>query len=134
MCLKNLCVSILLLSLTGVCVAASSVVPTTTLSAQKASNSSAAKTFVTQSNGNSGAANVSKVDVHSLLYSGANTKIYAHLMLWFGGSNHMNVGYNSNDATQVQRQIKDMISRGIDGVIIDWYGPNNSIDDATKLV
>jgi hypothetical protein len=27
-----------------------------------------------------------------------------------------------------------MISRGIDGVIIDWYGPNNSIDQATKLV
>lgn len=77
---------------------------------------------------------MSKVDVHTLLYSGATTKVYAHLMLWFGGSNHMNVGYNSNDAAQVHSQITDMISRGINGVIIDWYGPNNSIDQATRLV
>ncbi|HXJ85869.1 MAG TPA: hypothetical protein VMS18_03570 [Candidatus Binatia bacterium] len=46
----------------------------------------------------------------------------------------MNVGYSSTDPTQVHRQVTDMISRGIDGVIIDWYGPNNSIDEATKLV
>lgn len=134
MCLKNWCVLVLLLSMTGVCVAGTSVVPTTTLAAQTANNTSAANSFSNQSNGNSGASNVSKVDVHSLLYSGADSKVLAHLLLWFGGSNHMNVGYNSNDAAQVHRQINDMISRGIDGVIIDWYGPNNSIDNATKLV
>jgi hypothetical protein len=115
-------------------VAGNSVVPTTTLAAQTANNSSAAGTFSTQSNGNSAPGNVSKVDVHSLLYSGASTKVYAHLLLWFGGSNHMKVGYNSNDPAQVHRQITDMISRGIDGVVIDWYGPNDSTDDATKLV
>jgi len=87
-----------------------------------------------QSNGNGAAANVSKVDIHSLIYPGATTKVYAHLLLWFGGSNHMNVGYSSVDAKQIHRQITDMISRGIDGVIIDWYGPDNSIDQATKLV
>lgn len=114
--------------------AANSVKPTTTLAAQTANNTSAANTFSNQSNGNSGVANISKVDVHSLLYSGADTKVYAHLLLWFGGSNHMNVGYNSDDAAQVHSQITDMISRGINGVIIDWYGANNSIDDATKLV
>ncbi len=114
--------------------AGNSVVPTTTLAAQTANNTSAANSFTNQTNGNSAAGNVSKVDVHSLLYSGADTKVYAHLLLWFGGSNHMNVGYSSNDAAQVHRQITDMISRGIQGVIIDWYGPNNSIDQATKLV
>jgi hypothetical protein len=134
MCLKNLCVFFLLLFTTGVCVAGTSVVPTTTLAAQTANNTSTANSFTNQSNGNSGAANVSKVDVHSLLYAGADTKVYAHLLLWFGGSNHMNVGYNSDDPAQVHRQITDMISRGISGVIIDWYGPSNSIDDATKLV
>jgi hypothetical protein len=110
------------------------IVPTTTLAAQTANNTSTANNFVSQSNGNLGAANVSKVDIHSLLYPGASTKIYAHLMLWFGPSNHMNVGYSSTDPAQVKRQIRDMISRGIDGVIIDWYGPNNSIDQATQLV
>jgi hypothetical protein len=106
----------------------------TTVADQTANNTSAADNFSTQSNGNLGSNNVSKVNVHSLLYSGAMTKVLAHLMLWFGGSDHMNVGYNSNDAGQVKRQIEDMISRGIDGVVVDWYGPNNAIDQATQLV
>lgn len=99
-----------------------------------ANNTSAASSFENQANGNLGANNVSKVNVHSLLYSGATTKIFAHLLLWFGGTDHMNVGYNSADPAQIQRQIADMVSRGIDGVVIDWYGPNNAIDQATKLV
>src|SRR6202051_4563279 len=134
MCREKFCAAVLLLSLTGVCVAATYVVPTTTLTAQTANNTSAANSFSTQNNGNSSAGNVSKVDVHSLLYSGATSKVYAHLVLWFGGSNHMNVGYSSADAVQVHKQITDMISRGVDGVILDWYGPNNSIDQAAKLV
>jgi len=134
MCVEKLCAAALLLCVTGVCSATTYVVPTTTLAAQTANNTSAPNSFVSQTNGNSGAGNVSKVDVHSLLYSGATSKVYAHLVLWFGGSNHMNVGYSSTDATQVHNQITDMISRGIDGVILDWYGPNNSIDQAAKLV
>jgi hypothetical protein len=132
--LRELCVAVLLLSAAGVSSATNYVVPTTTLAAQTANNTSAANSFVSQTNGNSSAGNLSKVDVHSLLYSGATTKVYAHLMLWFGGSNHMNVGYSSTDPTQIHRQVVDMISRGIQGVIIDWYGPNNNIDAATKLV
>jgi hypothetical protein len=104
------------------------------LAAQTGNNTSTASSFSAQSNGNAAGGNVSKVDIHSLLYPGATTKVYAHLMMWFGGTNHMNVGYSSVDSQQVHRQITDMISRGIDGVIIDWYGPNNSIDHATKLV
>jgi hypothetical protein len=134
MCRKELCLLFLLLSLAGVCAAAGSVVPTTTLAAQTANNTSAATSFTNQANGNEAPGNISKVDVHSLLYPGATTKVYAHLMLWFGGSNHMNVGYSSADPAQVHRQITDMISRGIDGVIVDWYGPNNNVDQATKLV
>ncbi|MGA8439025.1 MAG: endo-1,3-alpha-glucanase family glycosylhydrolase [Candidatus Sulfotelmatobacter sp.] len=110
------------------------VVPNTTLTAQTANNTSAANSFQTQPNGNLGANNVSKVDVHTLLYSGASTKVFAHMLLWFGEPNHMNIGYSSTDANQVQSQIDDMVSRGIDGVVIDWYGPNNSIDQATQLV
>lgn len=109
-------------------------VPNTTLAAQLANNTSAANSFATQSNGNMGATNVSKIDIRTLLYPGATTKIYAHLMLWFGGTNHMNVGYSSTSPAQVHKQIVDMISRGISGVMIDWYGPGNLEDQATKLV
>lgn len=125
----------LLLAISTLCSAASSyIVPTTTLSVQTGNNTSAANSFANQSNGNRGAGNISKVDVHTLLYSGATTKVYAHLLLWFGESNHMNIGYSSTNPAQVKSQITDMISRGIDGVIIDWYGPNNAMDQATQLV
>lgn len=86
-----------------------------------------------QSNGNMGAGNVSKLDIHSLLYPGASTKVYAHLMPWFGDPRHMNVGYNSQDPAQIHRQITDMISRGIDGVIIDWYGSRDTFSNKTTL-
>ena len=124
--------SLVLLSYASV--AEAQIQATTTLAAQTGNNTSAANTFSSQSNGNLGAGNVSKVDIHSLLYPGATTKIYAHLVPWFGGSNHMNVGYSSTDPAQVHRQVMDMISRGIDGVIIDWYGPGSAEDTATKLI
>src|SRR5439155_19012669 len=60
------------------------IVPTTTLQVQTSNNTSAANSFQSQSNGNLGATNVSKANMHSLLYPGNRTKIYAHLMPWFG--------------------------------------------------
>jgi hypothetical protein len=110
------------------------VIPTTTLSEQTSNNTSAVNGFGTQSNGNLGATNVSKLDIRSLLYPSSTTKVFAHLVLWFGRSDHMNVGYSSTDPLQVKQQITDMISRGIDGVVMVWYGPNNSIDRAAQLV
>jgi len=132
--LTQLCAVVLLLTAPVVCWAGNYVVPTTTLAAETSNNTSAAPSFSSQSNGNRGLGNISKLDVHSLLSSGLKTKVYAHLMLWFGKSNHMNVGYSSTDPAQVHRQITDMISRGIDGVIIDWYGSNTFEDQATRVV
>ena len=97
-------------------------------------NTSAANGFTLQTNGNRGAGNVSKIDVHSLLYTGATTKVYAALMMWWGQSSHINIGYTSTDPAQIKSQVEDMISRGINGVIIAWYGPNNAVDQATKLL
>ena len=111
------------------------IVPTTSVTAETSNNTSAADTFESQSNGNVGAGNISKVDIHSLLYAGAHTKIIAHLMPWFGKSYHMNVGYISDTPEQVHKQVTDMISRGVNGVIIDWYGAAaKSYDDVTKLL
>lgn len=102
--------------------AATPFTPTTTLAAETGNNTSAAASFTTQSNGNIGGANISKVPMRTLLYSGSTAKIYAHFVPWFGFGDHMNVGYTSNDTAQVQKQVADMLSRGFDGVVIDWYG------------
>jgi hypothetical protein len=114
---------------------APAIIPTTTLQAETGNNTSAANSFPAQANGNAAAGNVSKVPLNSLLYAGSNTKLYASWQPWFGGSGHMNVGYSSNDPAQVHRQVVDMISRGINGVIIDWFGPNIPIlSDASLLM
>jgi hypothetical protein len=109
------------------------VVPTTTLQAQTSNNTSTATSFKSQSNGNLGATNVSKVNLHSLLYAGNRTKIYAHFMPWFGDPRHMSVGYNSQDPAQIHRQITDMLSRGFDGLIVDWYGSRDTFTNTTTL-
>jgi hypothetical protein len=108
---------------------------TTTLQAETGNNTSTANSFSSQTNGNAQAANVSKLPIGSLLYSGATTKIYAHWLSWFGQSNHMNVGYVSDSATQVHAQVQDMISRGISGAIADWHGAAEaSSEAATQLL
>jgi glycosyl hydrolase family 71 len=100
--------------------------PTSTLQAETANNTSAADHFQSQPNGNAASGNVSKEPIRSLLYPGATTRIYAHFMGWFGEPGHMNVGYRSDDPAQVHRQIEDMISLGIGGVMIDWRGSSAS--------
>jgi len=111
--------------------AGNAVVPSTTLSAETGNNTSTADSFTGWSDGNEAATNVSKVDTRSLLYAGASTKIFAHFMAWFGGSSHLNVGYNSSDPNQVTKQVEDMMSRGIQGAIIDWYGQKGTQEDLT---
>jgi PKD repeat protein len=111
---------------------------TTTLTAETSNNTSTADAFTTQTNNNLGAANISKVPMSSLLYPGSTAKIYAHFMPWFGFGDHMSVGYISTDTLQIQKQVNDMISRGLDGAIIDWYGRGTfskryvSYDQATQ--
>jgi hypothetical protein len=111
------------------------VVGNTTLTAETAGNTSIAAGFGGQPTGNEGPSNVSKVDTRSLLYSGSTTKIYAHFMAWFGDPTHqhMDVGYTSSDPNQVKRQVSDAMSRSISGFIEDWYGPNNSMPNATAF-
>jgi PKD repeat protein len=95
---------------------------TTTLAGETGNNTSAAASFTGQSNGNIAGANVSKVATRTLLYPGSTSKIYVNFLPWFGFGDHVDVGYVSNDPAQVQKQVDDMVSRGLDGAVIDWYG------------
>jgi hypothetical protein len=103
----------------------------TTLDAETGNNTSAADTFTTSINNNVQPGNVSKVSLHSFLPDGSPTKIYSHFMGWWGGRDHIDIGYQSADPAQVGRQLDDMVSRGVDGVIIEWYGPGTTHKSAT---
>jgi hypothetical protein len=110
-------------------------VATTTLAAETTNNTSTAATFTGTSNGNIKPANVSKVSVHSFLYSGHTTKIFAHYMPWWGSAGHINIGMDETNPAVVASQVADAESRGFDGFMIDWYGPSNTpLDTATKNV
>jgi hypothetical protein len=95
----------------------------TSLQSLTANNTSAVEG---SNNGNAQPASVSKLPIRSLLYPGASTKIFVRLMLWWGDAKHVNIGYRSDDRKQVENQVADMQSRGIDGAIIAWYGPGDS--------
>jgi hypothetical protein len=106
---------------------------TNTVQALTSNNTSAVRTLPPDRD--EGPANVSKLPIRSLLYPGATTKILVRYMAWFGSSKHKDLGYRSDDAAQVRRQVEDMISRGIDGAIVAWYGPDNEIvNRSTKLL
>jgi IPT/TIG domain-containing protein len=106
-------------------------VPTTTIAAEEGNNTSANSAWMTTYQPTATSQNVSKQPTRSLLYPNATTNIYAALMVWFGKSSHINVGYNSQDPTQIDKQITDMQSRGIDGAIIAWYGPDSYENSST---
>ncbi|HEY3927654.1 MAG TPA: endo-1,3-alpha-glucanase family glycosylhydrolase [Candidatus Koribacter sp.] len=94
--------------------------PSTTIAAETTNNTSAAQA---SPNGNAEPGNVSKLPIRSLLYPGATTTVLVRFMPWFGDESHKTFGYHSDDERQIARQIEDMKSRGIDGAIVDWYGP-----------
>jgi len=134
----SVCCVLILLSLSAS--AQLSIDPSTTLSTETSNNTSAADSFAAQSNGNAAAGNVSKVATRTLLYPGSTAKIYAHFMPWFGSPKHMSIGYISDDAQQIKKQVTDMVSRGLSGVIIYWYGIDAAgsdflmIDHVTQLM
>ena len=100
-----------------------------------ANNNTSASQKYRGSRGNAPPASVSKLPIQSLLYPDSQTRIYTRYMPWFGDPHHRDIGYRSDDAKQVARQVADMISRGIQGAIVDWYGPRSGPkNDSTILL
>lgn len=116
---------LLLLLCSSFSFAQTSFIPTTTLSAESGNNTSAPGSIATYTSQHAASGNVSKQPIRELLYAGANTKVFAALMGWFGKSSHIPVGYDSRQPAQVKKQVEDMQSRGIHGAILAWYGMNS---------
>lgn len=106
--------------------------PTTSMQAESANNTSAERG---SSNGNAAPGNVSKMPIRSLLYPNATTLVVVRFMPWFGDRGHKDYGYRSDDEREVSRQVEDMMSRGIDGAVVDWYGPDAGLKNhVTELL
>jgi hypothetical protein len=125
-------------TITLACMApASAQTTTTSLTALRANNTSASDSFPGAFNDLPKPGNISPLPITSLLPTGDKTRYIAHLMPWFTLScngattkcGHVSVGYESNDASQVHKQITDMHNRGFSVVFIDWYGPESAHHD-----
>jgi hypothetical protein len=77
---------------------------------------------------------VSNTDIHAMVPSRPDLRWFAHATPWFGPSNHINIGITSNSDAYVGAMLTDMINRGFDGVVIDWYGQGGDVDQATRLI
>jgi hypothetical protein len=98
------------------------------------------------------AGNVSKLNVHALMYPGFNGKILAETQTWFCSAQttsltrnyssqnshsfpqcneHLVVGYDSDDATHAASAVDDMLSRGFDGFAADVSGGQNNCRTGT---
>lgn len=86
------------------------------------------------SRGNAAPGSVSKLPLKSLLYSGSQTRIFTRYVPWFGDRHHRDVGYRSDDEQQLARQVEDMIGRGIQGAIVDWYGPQSGLTSESTIL
>jgi hypothetical protein len=48
---------------------------------------------------------------------------------WFGGANHINVGYSSQDRSVLERQVREASRLGISGFVVNWYGREHRFED-----
>jgi len=87
-------------------------------------------------------ANISKVNIHSM-YPSPTTLFWTTSQSWFTtdpanlvagklkddaqSGNHLDIGYNNADLAQGQKQIDDMISRGLDGLIVNWQSSAETV-------
>ena len=55
---------------------------------------------------------------------GQEPTVLAVYQPWFGSPEHINVGYSSDDADVLEKQIKQAKDFGISGFVVDWYGNN----------
>ena len=103
-----------------------SIAPTTTVAAEAANNTNLTS-FNGTANSNIKSGNISKVDIHALLYTGTETKVFAHYMPWWNSAGHVSIGLGDEASPAVvNAQVADAISRGIDGFMIDYYGPQST--------
>lgn len=56
-------------------------------------------------------------------------KVLAAYQPWFGKTNHLNVGYSSQDPQVLASQITKAKSLGIAAFVVNWYGPRHPYED-----
>jgi hypothetical protein len=77
------------------------------------------------------------ISIKSFQPAGSNTLFLANWMGWFEGvvgNKHIGGVCRSDDPRTIKAQVDMMQAVGIDGAIIDWYGPNDNPTNQASLM
>jgi hypothetical protein len=108
---------------------------TTTLSAERANNTSAADSFPGSYTGIAKAGHISPLPLSSLMPAGSTTRFIAHMVVPYKFTCHVkdpgchdpvDLGYDQDSDVQIAREVADFQRRGISVVIVDWFGPGDA--------
>jgi hypothetical protein len=77
---------------------------------------------------------ISKETVRNLMPVGWTGRIAIHSMLWWGRANHPNIGIDDSDPATIAKIVQDIIDRGYDILIPDWYHPTKTTVTNDALV
>src|SRR5438477_10503043 len=76
------------------------------------------------------------VDIHQALRANAQVQatsgepiMIAAYQPWFGKPSHINVGYSTLDKVVLNQQINKAKDLGIQGFVVNWYGPGKDFED-----
>ena len=61
--------------------------------------------------------------------TGTQPQVIALYEAWFGFSQHINVGYSTQDPAVLHRQIRKAKTMGISAFVVDWYGDREPFID-----
>jgi hypothetical protein len=53
---------------------------------------------------------------------------------WFGPPDHIDVGYSTHDPVVIAKQIDEARKLGIDGFVVNWYGPRKQYMDKSHEI
>ena len=99
------------------------IVPTTTLAAETANNTSASNQFLGSSNGKCGSGAGEQAAVDAICYIPARTRKFTSTYSRGGATPRTSTSATIRPIrSRYIMQIEDMISRGINGIFVDWYG------------
>ncbi len=76
-----------------------------------------------------GRANMQHASRRPLPPAQGGPEVLAIYQPWFGEHDHMNVGYSSVDRVVLEKQVAKAKDLGIEGFVVDWYGPHKSFMD-----
>ena len=66
--------------------------------------------------------------------TGKDPVVLALYEAWFGSPKHIDVGYSTQNADVVKKQIKKAKEMGIGGFVVDWYGDRDPFVDKSYAV